>query len=121
MSTTEPSPLAPIYGGEEVIVLFRDGSNRRVFIREYTIRNFSDFIRVADNEPALLEAGCSLLTDTGLAPLTAEQVDAIAPEGLVELVEKSRALNLAPALAWAERQARVLRRLNPVLEKFRVS
>jgi len=115
-ASSEPSPLAPIFGGEEVVAHFRDGTSLVVFVREYTIRNYGDFIKVADNEPALLGTGCSV--GDARQPLTAAQIDGLTAESIAELVEKSRALNLAPALAWAERQARVLHRLRPVLEKL---
>jgi hypothetical protein len=117
-SPVEISPLAPIFGGEEVVAHFRDGSVAPVFVREFTIRNYDQFIKVADVETTLLETGCFLMTEGIRSPLTAAQVDALTVESSAELVEKSRALNLAPALAWAERQARVLRRLRPVLEKL---
>ena len=114
----EISPLAPIFGGEDIFASFADGTGTLLFIPQYSIRNIGKVLDVIDNECELLERVCSRSPRSAdQTPLPANWVDCLTDYSHAELVEKARALNLARALAWAERQTRVIKQLQPLIER----
>ena len=133
-SSTKPSPLAVIFGGEvfdgrdeqHPLIKLLDGTTTPVRVRAMPVRHLGAVLQVCTDEAALLDFVCQVPAPAddanprefpGWQPVARSWADNLEDESHVALLEAAHRLNFSRAAKWGERQITAKQFQAPMLMK----